>query len=404
MSDLMGVWSVTGEPVSKRLRPQDRLTMLYQLPGYPRGLKSFEQGPGWLVAARANLSASPRFCVAIEGFVLGGLDAITRLKKAPCCGTGIPDGHYVLACAQPESGRLTLLRGLSGGERLYYTWVDDLVLFASSVRPLLAHARTTAALDRSKVGEVLLTGLTMSGSGTLFDGIQEVLPGHRLVFTRDTRELSWHWPGLLEPRHGEPVVLAREFRSTLGDGLSSALGQPDRVAVSLSGGIDSAAITALAVEGYGADKVHAFTYEFDDPQHGSETGYAVEVCKRLGIRHHHVLRISLPAFLNAIPETVWRAEHFVHWSKAWMLPLTRYIREHGFERYLTGFGVGSHMAYLADLARLIHRLPFVSLGLKYWPFARGRHRPWRERLEVLHPGLALPSYRQYFLLLRELKG
>ena len=405
MSDLLGVWSLTGEAVSKRLSPAERAAMLAHLPGYPRELGNFEQGSAWLVAARKNLITTPLRGIAIEGFIAGGLDTMTSKHSGERAGEAFaekPEGHYVLACAEPRHRRLTLLRGLLGGERLYYVRIGDLVLFASSVRPLLAHSAVSAGLARSAMGETLLTGLTLSGRGTLFDGIQEVLPGHRLVFDGGHEEEHWHWNGLLEPLQDDPGRLARKFRVALGEALSSAVGQPDRVAVALSGGIDSAAVTALAVEAFGADKVHAFTYEFDDPQHVSETPFAVEVCNKLGIRQHHVFRISLPAFLNAIPETVWRAEQIVHWPKAWMLPFSRYIRDAGFDRYLTGFGVGSHLTYLEDFSRLVGWLPNPERTLKGWKLARGRCGDLFTRMERLHAGFAVPNFRLQLVLLRQL--
>ena len=286
-----------------------------------------------------------------------------------------------------------------GGERLYYTRIYGLVLFASTVKPLLAHSRVGFGLDPGALGEAVLTGLTVSSGKTLFAGINEVPPGCRLTFETGRAYQQPHWPGLLKSKKGSLSTLASGFRDALGEAVGLAIGRRTRIAVTLSGGIDSAAITALAAEALGADNIDAFTYEFDDPTHRSETSYAREVCQRLGIRRHHVFKISLAEFLSAIPETVWRSEHIAHWPKAWMIPVSRRIREAGFDRYLSGFGIGSHMAYLEDLVALLGWLPCSKTSLKVWKLARTRQLRWLGGLEHLHPGFALPNFRQYYLLL-----
>ncbi|MFW5739046.1 MAG: asparagine synthase-related protein, partial [Myxococcota bacterium] len=175
------------------------------------------------------------------------------------------------------------------------------------------------------------------------------------------------------------------------------------VAVALSGGIDSSAVIAAATDVVGADQIHAFTYEFDDPTHGTETHHARRVCRKLGIRRHEIFSISRRRFLDGIPEMVWRTESSVHWPKAFLLPATRHIASRGYDRYLTGFGIGSHMAYMRELSALLRWLPLPSRSLRFWKLARTGNRAWFERLARIHPGLEPPHPRLYLLLLRWLE-
>ena len=121
------------------------------------------------------------------------------------------------------------------------------------------------------------------------------------------------------PPEGPPQKLAREFRDALTRAVERAVGRSRPVAVALSGGIDSSAIAAAAVDVVGADNVHTFTYEFDDPSHSKETEYAREVAEALGIRRHEVFQISFEDYINAIPETVWHSESIADWPKAFMI-------------------------------------------------------------------------------------
>ena len=331
MINLVGAYSLSGEAVSDRLDAAEKARMLKHAAGAPDGLAEFDHGRLWLTSAKQNFTADKHSCLAFEGFIAFGgtepenpADLLRRVNQSLDPKLR-PEGHYSLAFGAPDSRTLTLLRGLSGGERLYYARIDDVLLFSSSVRPLLAHSRIVSRLDRAKITEALLSGLIVFGNGTLFGDIEEVLPGHILQIGDGIGSQQWNWPGLLEPRESDLQSLAKTYREDLTKAVEMAIGTERPVAVTLSGGIDSSSIAALAAEVVGASNVEAFTYEFDDPTHSSETHYAVEVCERLGITHHHIFSLSFADFLAAIPETVWRAEHFVHWPKAFMLPAARRI-------------------------------------------------------------------------------
>ena len=221
---------------------------------------------------------------------------------------------------------------------------------STSIRPLLASGLTSGCLNPTSRRDLVLAGTTLSGTGSIMAGISEVPAGHIARFRAELPSCRGFWSGLLEPMHGSPKTLAQEFRDVLHRAVDSCVAGSKPVAVLLSGGINSSAIAAAYVESVGADNVCAYTYEFDGPTHNVETPFAVKVCRHLAIRNHRIIRIGLDSFLNAIPETIWRAEHIAHWTKAFELVVMRRILEDGFDRCLTGFGVGSHMAYLEDLS------------------------------------------------------
>ncbi len=120
-----------------------------------------------------------------------------------------------------------------------------------------------------------------------------------------------------------------------------------------------------------------------------------------------MFQLSAKDYLAAIPEMVWRSESLVHWPKAFMLLVAREVRRRGFDRYLTGFGIGSHTAWLRDLAGLLGRAPAAAV-LAHWK--RARFGPGSKalsrlscRLVGIHPGLEPPHPRLYYQVLRVLQ-
>ena len=405
MTHLVGAWSLRDEPIGAVLSDASRRAISRQLPD--AAYREVCNKRLWLLAAPHALATEGQVTVALEGFSANrrASDYVAEIAR----GGGVrqvvpPPGHASMVIVDDPRASLTLLRSLSGGERLYYALMPDFVLFAGSVRYLLAYPGFHRSLNLARTSEVLLSGRTLFGRGTLLAGVDEVLPGHAMTWgPRGVRD-QWHGPSLAAPLTGDPKALAREFHDELIEAVVASAGASRPVAVTLSGGIDSAGITALAAEAFGAENVVAFTYEFDDPTHSSETHYARAVCKKLGVTRHEIFRLGFGEFLAAIPETIWRAEDLCNWPKAFMLPVTRHIQACGFDRFLTGFGIGSHMAYFDDLAWCLEHAPQRALVLAHWRFAHRRSGRWLRHLDPLHPGLGSPGWRlllPFTWLLRE---
>ncbi len=398
MTDLVGAWSLTDRAIAEVLPRRERDAMRRHCGGASQ--REVLTRRLWMLADPPKIRESPPRVTAWEGFVVDG----DRGQLSPGRGAELrPEGHYVLVDADGE--RLTLLRSLSGGERLYVLRRPGLVLFGASVRSLLAHSEAKRVLDPAVTDEVLLTGHPVFGAQHPIEGIEEVLPGHRAIIGRDGQlQQRWHWPDALQSPRGEPETIAKRFREALCTAVERAIGPKRPVPIALSGGIDSSAIAAAAVEVVGADQIHAFTYEFDDETHAPpETGHARTVAKALGIRRHDVFKVGFSEFLAAMPEHVWRSESAVHWPKAFLLPVARKFAAHGYDRYLTGFGIGSHMGYLREFAAALPWVPFAGRTLKYWRRVRFGGWDWLTHLAKLHPGLEPPHPRLYDFLLQILE-
>ncbi len=297
-----------------------------------------------LESAPSSLSESEGRTFAWEGFVSFGSGGPAELAG------DAPPGHYVAIHAEPSRGVLTLLREPTGGERLYFCVEGDELLFATSLRTLLALRGGEAKLDAENAFERGVSELIHFGDGTLIEGVREVLPGHRLTVEGGRVTQAWAWGSLLEPLKGDPPALARDLRKNLKDAVARCIGREGRAAVALSGGVDSASVAALAAEIVGPENVVALTYEYADPGHPSEVGDAEEICRRLRIRDHRVLPITFDDFVGVAPAAVWTAEDPGYWKRSYPMVLARAARAAGFDRFLTGFGIGSHMGYFGDLA------------------------------------------------------
>lgn len=400
MASLLGAWSLDGRPVVDHADALLRRRLASSLLGSEK-VDEFMQGRLWLRAERGLLAHdAAQGVLAGEGLIArGDAPLVSLLGAAP----PQPEGHFVLVhCADVARGPLTLARSISGGEHLYTALIGGCAFFASSLRALRAHPAVGTQLVPRVVSESLLVGLPVFGQQTPLAGLEEVLPGHTQQFGGTAGEQRFTDATALDSPRGRPEDLARAFRFALCEAIEAALGRQRPLVVALSGGIDSAAIAAAAVEVAGAANVVALTYEFAEQGRLQETDYARAVCAKLGIRDHRIFSIDGDDFLEALPECVWRAESAVHWPKAFLLPVARKVRALGFDSLLTGFGIGSHMGPLRELGRMLPWLP-APVWARLWRLAIYERRHLFDRLSALHPGLEVPHPRLIYLLLRLLE-
>lgn len=386
MSELCGAWAEDGRDISSRLTEGQRRAMRLSLGG---GAEVAERlcGPLWLIAPAARLSERGGELAAWTGFIADDAHAPR------------PDGHYALVRARPEAGRLDFLRDPSGDERLYFARVGGLLLFSTLARVLLALPRLGARLNAEILPEWIVSDRVLFADATPFESLRELLAGHVFSCAPGPGAQCWSWDEALETPRGRSEELVREFGLRLRRAVGAALRGARAAAVSLSGGIDSSAIAALAVEQLGPDSVEAFTYDFDDPAHESEVPLAREVCRRLGIRRHHVVRIGFEEHYAALPEALWSTEDFTQFRQPYMTLLSRRIAERGFDFYLSGHGFGSHLGYLEELGALTRWLPSARPLAAYWRWRRAYLRGLMPRPAMPHPGLEAPFHRLYHLLL-----
>ncbi len=194
------------------------------------------------------------------------------------------EGAFALAWLDRQS--LHLARDPIGERGLYYAHVSDGVAFASTLRPLLDGGIVPRALNTGALPAYLSFGY-LPGRETLVEGIFELLPGQHLVFRGNTvrDERIWSLPSEDEQPEDEEVY-RRRLRARLERAVSLRLPDSGPVAATLSGGIDSSVVTALASRLHGGS-VSTFSLSFGRGI-PNELEFAAAVAAHCGTDHHIV--------------------------------------------------------------------------------------------------------------------
>jgi asparagine synthase (glutamine-hydrolysing) len=176
--------------------------------------------------------------VVLKGYAAWGLDVISRLR-----------GMFALALMDRHGDRLVLARDRLGVKPLYYSLDRGRLLFASELRALLSSGLVPAALSRSAVWGYLRLGAVQDPL-TMIEGVLSLPAASLAVFSRNGLELQPYWS--LADCFRNPAPELREaprlVEQELRDAVSMRLISDAPIGVFLSGGLDSAAVTALAAE------------------------------------------------------------------------------------------------------------------------------------------------------------
>jgi asparagine synthase (glutamine-hydrolysing) len=156
-------------------------------------------------------------------------------------------GEWSFAMWDPRDRRLVLSRDHFGNTALYYHRGAQSVMFGSSRKALLALPEVPRRLNELRLAQHLAFWIT-DGGATLHDGIFRLPPGHQLVATEPAFRITryWHPENLPELRLRNDGDYVDAFVERYDAAVRARLRTRRRVATTLSSGLDSGSVTALA--------------------------------------------------------------------------------------------------------------------------------------------------------------
>lgn len=178
---------------------------------------------------------------------------------------GILNGIFAFAIYDERAEKVFVARDRLGVKPFFFATVGTGFYFASEVKGLLAHPEIPPEVDREGLWQLLyLTPVTLPGSG-VFRHVRELLPGYCGSITRKGF-IEWaYWKLEARPCHDDAKTAAHKVRELLDDAVRRQLSSDVPLAVLLSGGLDSSAITALALQARreGGEGLSTYSFEYE---------------------------------------------------------------------------------------------------------------------------------------------
>ena len=317
-------------------------------------------------------------------------------------------GPFVVAVLQPSSGHLLLARDRLGIKPLFYHWDPGAGFhFSSQVVSLLSLGRLPRQINPSQLWDYLTSVDLSRSEETLFRGVKEAPAGAVLKIPLDGRGAPETIPfGSFPPEETKCSVTqaAGRLKELLFESVRQRTSGVSGLGITLSGGIDSSAVAASAVQVRSPGQpLHAFTFAPDPegPKYAwSEEPRARAVAHSLGIPIHSVSLSS--GQIVADFEDLIEALEFPFSSPVLFanLQLLRAAAGSGVGLVLNGHGpdllfAGASGHIPARAAGMVRRLQLLSA----WRTLRTAHPPGgKGSLQTLRTaaGICLPSVRRAF--------
>lgn len=169
-------------------------------------------------------------------------------------------GDWSFAAWHARERRLVLARDHYGQTALYHHFDGATFAFASSLKGLLALPHVPRGLDELRLAQ-WLAAWVVDATNTLHEGVRRLPPAHVLVVSPEgarTREY-WHPDEVPEVRLASDAEYVERFLELFSAAVRTRLRSTGGVASTLSAGLDSGAVTALAAHASGGPELTALT-------------------------------------------------------------------------------------------------------------------------------------------------
>jgi asparagine synthase (glutamine-hydrolysing) len=237
------------------------------------------------------------------------------------------NGMFAFALWDSRRCRLLMARDRFGEKPLYWGVFDKTLLFASEPKVLLAHPAVKPSLNLQALRQYLSFDYVPAPL-SIYEGINKLPAAHKLVLENGRVEVDRYWQlsyKTVQPPPSEEEA-AEHLRELMGDAVRMRLVSDVPLGVLLSGGVDSSAVTALAVRA-SSEPVKTFSISFAEASF-DESAYARSVAKFLGTDHHEE-RLSANLAANLVSDIgAWMDEPFSDPSLVPTYLLSRFTRKH----------------------------------------------------------------------------
>jgi asparagine synthase (glutamine-hydrolysing) len=197
-------------------------------------------------------------------------------------------GDFTFALWDGRKQRLFCARDRFGVKPFFYALTGKFMAFSNTLNCLRLHPEITDELNELAIADFLIFDTNQDLATTTFKQIQRLEAAHCLSLAADGQmQQRQYWQLALPPqiRYRHEADYIEPLRHYLGLAIGDRARQDD-VAVFLSGGLDSTAIAATALDLPSPPHLHAFTVIYNHLIDDNEREYAQAAATQLNIPIH----------------------------------------------------------------------------------------------------------------------
>jgi asparagine synthase (glutamine-hydrolysing) len=249
------------------------------------------------------------------------------------------NGQFAIALWDQTHERLVLARDRVGIRPLLYARTPEGFAFASEAKALFAGGCLAAQIDPLGLAEVA-TFWSCVAPRTVFRGVEALPPGCIATLENGSLQVQRYWDWSFE-QDNERIARGVDesieaLRALFVDAVRLQLRADVPLATYLSGGLDSAAVSAAAQRA-GQPSLQTFSLAFAEAEF-DESEHQQAMVRHLGT-HHTTVRLPANQIGAALPRALWHIESpIVRTAGVPLMLLADQVRKSGIKVVLTGEG------------------------------------------------------------------
>ena len=216
-------------------------------------------------------------------------------------------GMFAIAIWDARTEELWLLRDRMGIKPLYYSILEDRIIFASEIKAILEDSKQERRVDEEAFFHYF-TYLFVPAPLTLFEGIKKLPNATKLCIKKDGSVVEDRYWDALDNAQKMSEFSEKEISKQLLDKLRASVKDLSLsdvpVGVFLSGGIDSSTNAALFAKNSAIVNTFSIAYDEEYKSSESELEFAKKVAGKVGANYHEEI-LSEDDLINFLPEMVY---------------------------------------------------------------------------------------------------
>ena len=193
--------------------------------------------------------------VILMGYMLHGPEYVKKLN-----------GVFAAAIWDSRLQKLYLFRDRLGVKPLFYTMVDDFLVFSSEIKGLFEFPGVEAVIDQDGLCEIFALGPAKTYGKGVFKDILEVLPGEYLSYGREGLQRVTYWSLHSKPHEDSFDETVDQTAWLIEDSVKKQMLSDIPISTFLSGGVDSSLVTAICARELAKQgkMLNTFSFDFKD--------------------------------------------------------------------------------------------------------------------------------------------
>ncbi len=208
------------------------------------------------------------------------------------------NGMFAIALWDKTEEKLLLIRDRMGVKPLFYSLINNNIVFASEIKAILKHPDYVRDINYDAIYHYF-TFKNVPAPLTAFREIYSLLPGEMLTFYRGSLEKKRYWKIRFEERYDySEEFVTQKIIALLEDAVRLRMISDVPFGAYLSGGVDSSTVVALMTR---FSSVMTFSLGYEDELKNKEADlyYARKVSEAYRTEHHEYIMSS-----KEVPEEI----------------------------------------------------------------------------------------------------